>query len=94
MYIHAFKIFSLTVFNQVAIISFMYFTAIGYGMILAGIVINLVNQDETVDNIYIINDDLENSQNLLFSGGFIITLSCVSKLIGKHSYSLIACGVS
>ena len=52
----------------------MYFTAVGYCMISTGNAIHLVNKGEGE----YINDDSENSVKILFSGGFIITLFCVS----------------
>ena len=54
---------------QTALLSVMYMTAIGFGMVLYGIFID--NADGEVEGLY------KNSTNLFFSGGFLSALSWV-----------------
>ena len=53
----------------------MYISAVGFGMIEAGIYIESISDVENTDNI---DDDLYNGQRLLFAGGFLTTLFWVS----------------
>ena len=69
------KVYSHTLTNnQTGVLSVMYLTAIGYGMVEAGIVIDLADDyDYDYDNGFG-DDNIPDHNKLLFAGGFLTTL--------------------
>ena len=55
---------------QTAVLSIMYLSAVGYGMVFGGIYINSISDDD-------VPDDLDNGLKIVFAGGFITTLFLV-----------------
>ena len=55
---------------QTAVVSIMYLSAVGYGMVLGGIYINITSDADVPDEL----DDLDNGLKLVFAGGLITTL--------------------
>ena len=69
---------------QTSVLSIMYISAVGYGMVFGGIYIEAISDVENTDDI---DDDLVNGQRLLFAGGFLTTLFWVS----YEEYSKLFC---
>ena len=55
--------------TQTAVLSMMYITALGYGLVYAGIYVHLFAEEHV---------DVPTAYNLLFAGGFIAALGWVS----------------
>ena len=58
---------------QTAVLSIMYLSAVGYGMVYGGIYINSTSDDDVPDQL----EDYDKSFKLTFAGGIITTLFLV-----------------
>ncbi|CAI8013930.1 hypothetical protein GBAR_LOCUS8768 [Geodia barretti] len=59
--------------NQTAVLSTMYLSAVGYGMVFGGIYINSTSDDDVTDQL----KDYDNGLKLMFAGGIVTTLFLV-----------------